>query len=101
MPAAGCNSASVSYYNMQSGTWQSTYTNANHQVQQLSNLIYATGSNINVRTLQTSDAPIVAQINNTLIRVQLHCNIVFESCAVFAFGTVPGNDGNAHATCSF
>ena len=74
------------YYDTLTATWQSTYTNTDNQAQQLSSLIYATQSSIVVRTLQTSDATLAAQINNTLLRVDLTCNHDMHSCVEFAVG---------------
>ncbi len=101
LPAVGCNSGAVSYYQPTTRTWQSTYTNANHQTLPLSNLIYATHSSIAVRTLQTSDSTLAAQVNNTLVRVQLTCDLIVTSCVEFVLGHVAGSTGRANAQCPF
>lgn len=95
----GCNGNSLQYFDVASNAWQSDYIDANGATRNTIDLFYATGSNVNIRTIQTWQQPLARLLQNRTVQLSVQCNNGQQSCISFKIGDVVGVSDSADAYC--
>ena len=86
----GCNGNAFQYWTPTTG-WTSSYTDANGQYRANIDNFYATGSNLNIRTIQTWQRNLPTLLSGRYGRLYITCNNGFYGCVQFTINGVQQN----------
>jgi hypothetical protein len=90
----GCNGDEF-YYELDNGTWTSSYLAANGSVIDYIDLFYATEDKLNIRTIQVWQNNMAEILNNRTGALMITCNNGHTSCIKFKINGVEEEIPNA------
>eukprot|EP00026_Physarum_polycephalum_P017690 Phypoly_transcript_18997.p1 GENE.Phypoly_transcript_18997~~Phypoly_transcript_18997.p1 ORF type:complete len:180 (+),score=30.02 Phypoly_transcript_18997:151-690(+) len=94
-PGEGCNGDDLWF--LDNNVWTNNYTGCDHENRTGINIIYATGENIQARTIQTWQANLGQILNNKTVRLNIVCNNGVTGCIQLVFnGTQVGHCSHAN-----
>ena len=95
-----CNGNVLQYWDVKTQRWNGSYVDSNGVLQTSITNIYATGTNIQVSTIQSSQAALAEVLINTVSMLNITCNNGVKQCILLQFGRASNMGTNVTTNCA-